>query len=265
VPPSPPRPAAGPLVRATVVTIRTIIDRSDPANPTNPSSPATKTLTHTLTFTTNRARSSDEIDHWRLFDLRSGRVTFVDDIARTYRSEAAASLRNHHRRLLAVELPENAPHVSIAASGAKRTFVQGIEARQYLITVGAYRRELWIASQSPIPSELFATMLACETPSSPLAGMAREVDEALLAIRGFPMLDHSELSLGHGAKYVIDRAVVDIRQQDVPASYLNVGAGYRDVTLTEPDASLPPASSPLRDRSTPAEGWPPSVTTRKTP
>jgi hypothetical protein len=258
--PSTPRPGE-PAIRATVVTIRTTVDSPNPANP---AVPVKKTLTHTLTFTTGRARSSDEVDRWRLFDLKQERVTFVDAIARTYRTETLRSLRDRHRQLVEVD-PGAAPRVSIVATGVRKTFLQGIEATQYLITVGAYRRELWIASHSTIPQELFATMVAAEMPSSPLAGMAREVDDTLLDVRGFPMLDHTELPLDPRTKYVIDRAVVDIRQQDVPASYLNVGVGYKDVTPIEPGGSHPPASSLPRDRSTRVKGWLPSAIARRIP
>jgi len=42
----------------TVVTIQTTIQ------------PANKTYTHTLVIANDRARSSDEVDEWRLFDFR---------------------------------------------------------------------------------------------------------------------------------------------------------------------------------------------------
>ena len=61
-------------MRATVVTIRTTLQ------------PANKNFTHSLMIANNLARSGDEVDAWRLFDLKKKQVTFVDDIAKTYRA-----------------------------------------------------------------------------------------------------------------------------------------------------------------------------------
>src|SRR5512141_1930879 len=57
-----------PSVEATVVTIQTTIQ------------PENRTFTHSLVIGADRARSGDEVDRWRLFDFKSDRVTFVDDI-----------------------------------------------------------------------------------------------------------------------------------------------------------------------------------------
>src|SRR3954468_12559080 len=69
-----------PAIHATVVTIQTTIQ------------PANKTYTHTLVIAGNRARSSDEADQWRLFDFAQKRVTFVDDVARTFHIEPFANV-----------------------------------------------------------------------------------------------------------------------------------------------------------------------------
>src|SRR5207253_2419602 len=49
----------GPQVRATVITIETKIQ------------PDNKTFSHTIVISGDKARSLDEIDHWRLIDLKS--------------------------------------------------------------------------------------------------------------------------------------------------------------------------------------------------
>ena len=59
-----------PKIRATVVTIRTTLQ------------PQNKTFTHTLVIANGHARSGDEVDVWRLFDLRNKQVIFVDDLAK---------------------------------------------------------------------------------------------------------------------------------------------------------------------------------------
>src|SRR5205085_8023047 len=79
-PPAAKQAAPGPRTRATVVTIQTTIQ------------PGNKTTSHTLVIANGRARSSDELDSWRLFDLANGRVTFVSDVEKTYRTVPLAQL-----------------------------------------------------------------------------------------------------------------------------------------------------------------------------
>src|SRR5258706_2464444 len=88
---------SGPQVKATVVTIMTVLQ------------PQTRTFTHTLVIAGNRARSGDELDHWRLFDLSKNEVTFVDDLAKTYRRASLKSLRDDREELDAQPLPDTLP------------------------------------------------------------------------------------------------------------------------------------------------------------
>jgi hypothetical protein len=212
----PSRPAASePKVRATVVNIQT----------TMPPSP--KVWTHTITIANDRARSSDEVDEWRLFDFKQKRVMFVDDLAKTYRSVSFEDVLSSHRVSLARPLPEGMPH-AIFESGSAQKMMQGVIAKEATIRIGAYQRVLWIASHPLIPAELFAMMQASESSSSPLAGVMRQADEALLNVRGFPMSDHAELPY-EKRKLVVDNTVVSIEQRDVPASVLNVNGGYKEI------------------------------------
>src|SRR4051794_38829197 len=52
-----------PQIAATVVTIQTSVQ------------PGNRTLSHTLVIANDLARSGDEVDTWRLFDLKGNRVT----------------------------------------------------------------------------------------------------------------------------------------------------------------------------------------------
>jgi hypothetical protein len=213
----PSRPSASePKVRATVVTIQT----------TMPPSP--KVWTHTITIANDRARSSDEADEWRLFDFKEKRVTFVDDLAKTYRSVPFAEVLSSHREALSRPLPEGMPHAQFA-SGSAQKMMQGVIAKEATIRIGAYQRELWIASHPLIPAELFAITQASQTSSSPLAGVMRQADEALLNIRGYPMADHAELPY-EKKKLVVDNTVVSIERRDVPAALLNVNAAFKEMT-----------------------------------
>jgi hypothetical protein len=207
--------AGEPQVRATVVTIRTTIQ------------PANRNYVHALIIANDLARSGDEVDAWRLFDLKKNEVTFVDDIAKTYRTASLDSLTKEHRDAFADTPAPELPVAQWSTSGAKKT-INGFEATQAIVRMGGYQRELWIAEKSPIPAQLFAFMRASEPAPSPIASVAREVDEAILKMRGFPVSDHSEL-VYDSKKLVVDRTVETIEQKDVPASWFRVPAAYRDI------------------------------------
>lgn len=217
--PAPPKPAARvavPPIRATVVTLRTTIQ------------PGNQTIAHTIVILGTRARSTAEHDTWRVFDTKAKTITFVDDIERTVRTESLDAVSKRHREALAGDLPAHFPSARLVRGEATKTLL-GVTARQSAIEAGAYRRELWIAEHPAIPPGLFAMMQAAETPSSPLAPMMREVDEALDSVEGFPLVDHAEVPYGE-KKFVVDRVVVNIVQQNVPQSVIAIPVGYRDVT-----------------------------------
>ena len=224
----PAQPSNEPKIHATVVTIQTSIQ------------PANKTYTHTLFIANDRARSGDEVDEWRLFDFARKRVTFVDDLTGTYRNEPFDEVVTSHRAGMARSvLPDEMPRAQFSVTGAQKT-LQGVAARQSIIRLGAYQRELWIASHPLIPEGLFAMLQASEPVSSPLAGVMRAADDALLGVKGFPIADHAELPY-ENQKLVVDNTIVKIDQRDVPASWLNVRADYKELK-TAPAAGKPPQS-----------------------
>ena len=242
--------AAGPKVRATLVTIETKLQ------------PANKTFTHSIIISGDVARSGDEVDTWRLIDVKAGKVTYVDDLAKTYRSETLQSMLA--KRPASEKPVDGAPHAQFAFTPQTKR-LQGVTARQGLVRAGAYTRELWIGEHPAIPPTLYSMMIASRTQRSSLASMMEDVDEALLKVRGFPLAEHAELPFGTDAKgkLVVDRNVVRIAQGEVPQDWLRVPAGYKD--LTAPAANPPRASSPPAGRSTPAAGSPPSSTSRSNP
>ena len=215
--------AAGPQVRATVLTIRTTIQPGD------------KTHTHTLLIANGRARNTGEIDTWRLFDSKADTITYVDDVEQTFRVERLDDALKQRRASLASALPPQYPHIRLVHTGAKRPFL-GVNAEEHLIAHAGYRRQLWLAEHPAVPPGLFAMMHASQRASSPLAPIARAADEALFAVRGFPFLDRSEIIYGN-QKMVIEHAVVAVAQRDVPASALAVPQGYQDVTPKPPAAN----------------------------
>ncbi len=214
-----PRPAAtpgGPQVRAAVLTIVTVLQ------------PGARSFTHTLVIGGNRARSGDELDHWRLFDLAKGEVTFVDDVARTYRTVSLQNLLADRRAADTQPLPDTIPLAQFAVTNATRA-LQGVMAKESIVRLGAYQRHLWIGSHPLIPPGLFAMMEASRPITTPVEGAMRDVDEALLEVRGFPLAEHAELPYGK-QKLVLDRTVSRIEQRSVAANWLNVRPDYRDVT-----------------------------------
>jgi hypothetical protein len=203
-----------PTIRATVVTIQTTIQ------------PANKTYSHEIVIANNRARSTDEADQWRLFDFAQKQVTYVDDIAHTVRVQSFADAIASRLAAVAGPLPDGMPRAQFVVTNAQKT-LQGVSTKQSVIRIGAYQRELWIGSHPLIPRGLFAMLQASEPASSPLAGITRTADEALMEVQGFPLADHAELPY-ENKKLVVDNTVVKIEQRDVPATVLAVNGKYRE-------------------------------------
>jgi hypothetical protein len=210
--------AAGPTVRATVVTIRTSMV------------PESRTQTRTLVIAGDQARDTGEHEVWRLFDTKAGTVTFVDEIERTFRTESLKTILAQRRAITAKSLPPHYPRVRLVRPGTKRQ-IQGVTAELLVIESGAYKRELWLGEHPAIPRGLFAMMYASDPPTLPLAPMMRAVDDALIATRGFPLADHAEVPVSKDT-LIVDRMVVDIATKDVPETLLAIPKGYRDVSAT---------------------------------
>ncbi|HEX7151071.1 MAG TPA: hypothetical protein VF618_06250 [Thermoanaerobaculia bacterium] len=208
--------AAGPRTRATIVTVRTVLE------------PSKRTIDHELTISGGRARSSSESETWRLYDLEKKTVTFVDDVEQTSRTETFDSLVAKRRAALSQPLRGDVPRAKLETTKEQKT-LQGVAATKSVVRVGNYTRELWIGKHPQIPPELFAMMLASETPSSPLAPMMREADEKLVEVEGFPLLDRAELPFGN-QKMIVEKSVVSVAQREVPEAALQVPREYKDVT-----------------------------------
>ena len=216
-----PAPGAVPQVAATVVTIRTT------------TAPGNQVSNHELIIANGRARSLAELDVWRLFDTKAGTVTTVDDIEKTIRTEQLPSLLERRRAAMGGVIPSHYPRATL--SRGERKPLLGVSAQQTVITIGAYRRELWLADHPSIPEELFAMMLASDVPASPLAPIMQRVDEELIRTRGFPLADKTELPFGD-QKSVIERTVVGVTSRPVPETVLKVPRDYRDLTPKPPPA-----------------------------
>jgi hypothetical protein len=210
-----------PTVQATVLTIETTIQ------------PDNKTFVHSLVVAGDRARSGDEVDRWRLFDLHENSVTYVDDISRTYRRQSMTSILDELDAAMAQPLPEGIPRVSLVTTGTHRV-IQGADATEVQLRAGSYTRQLWIGQHPLIPPRLFAMMVASEPSRSPLEPMMKSVNDILLSMEGFPLADHSELAFDTNKALVVDENVIRVERRSVPRSWLSVSTAYRDVTPAPP-------------------------------
>lgn len=205
-----------PQIDATVITVRTT------------TLPANRIYTNTIVIAGDRVRATAEQDVWRLYDARQKTVTFVDDVEKTLRTARLDALVAERRKAIRSPLPSHYPRARLRRTG-ERQQILGTAAEKTLIESGSYARELWMGVHPAIPSGLFAMMQASETPSTPLAPMMRDVDEALFASIGFPLRDHARLKYAK-SEIVVNRDVVGIVRRQVPASLFEIPKGYRDVT-----------------------------------
>lgn len=217
---APRRPGQVPQVAATVVTIRTATGAGN------------KTYNHSLFISDGVARSGDEVDVWHLYDPAKNRVTTVDEIAGTHRVFALQELVAVRRRTAAARA--NRPGVKAEWSAGEGSMVtHGVQTRQSLITAGAYRRELWFGTHPQIPARLHPLMYLTRLAESDEAGVSPRVDDVLLNLPGYPMIDRAELPYGN-KKMTVERSVVRIEQKQVPRSWFELPKKSRDITPAPP-------------------------------
>lgn len=246
------RAPPGGRVRATVLSIRTNMSGKSHG------------FRHLIVYANNRVRIGNEVDSWRLFDLAARTVTTVDEVTRTYRTDSLSTVVRRHRQLLATPIPDliKPAEVEIVPHPASWN---NIPIRRYRIRLGGYRRELWMSTTIIIPEPFWAMYLATEPLDGPYAGILQKTNGLLLLSAGFPVVDRSDMEYD-GKTLVIEKVLEKVEDRAVPASWLKVPAGYRNLTpATKPGADRRPASSRPSDRNTPEVGSPPSVKDQKTP
>ena len=199
--------------------------------------PQNRVLTHTIAIANGKARSSDELDYWRLFDLQKNEVTFVDDVEKTRKTVPFAVLQQQRRELTSKPLDPNVTRASIAPTGKTQSLLN-LQAAQTVIRMHAYERQLWFATHPQVPAQLFALMHVSNPPTSPMAPVMRDVDEHLANVRGFPLSDRSELKYGN-KDLVVERVVVSIAERDVPATTFAIPRDYKDLNAPAPVVATP--------------------------
>lgn len=240
---------SGPTVKATVLTIRTTLQ------------PAARTTNHAVIIANAKARATDDAEEWRLYDLDAGTVTYVNDLAKTYRTQPFETLLARRRAVLRRPVDRELPAAQFESTGAQREIL-GVAATQSLIRLGGYQREVWFGKHPLIPDELFAMIHASADPSTRLGAVVSRADEGLIAARGFPLFDRAEMPFGKQTM-IVERVVAAIEQKDVPAAMLQIPAGYAEIK--EPVARRPRVSSRPPGPAAPAAGSPPSSTTQTSP
>lgn len=190
--------------------------------------PEKKNFTRTIVIVGDRVRDTGEHETWRLYDTKANTVTFVDDVAKTTRTESLQPLIARRAAALRGALPSHFERATFRRTKERKP-LQGVTAGQVLIEAGAFRRELWIAEHPSVPSGLFAMMQASESLTTPLAPMMRTVDESLLATRGFPLADRTTVP-GVAGNLIVQRTVTGIARQQVSEGVVALPRGYRDIT-----------------------------------
>ncbi len=209
-------PQSGPTVAATVLTVR------------ESSHPPTRAFLHKIVVAGSKVRLGDEKDQWRLFDLETRTVTWVDDVSRTHRTLALGALLRSRERQLRERIPAEGIRPATVETRDEERIIAGIRARPVTIELGGYRRELWL-SETPLVGPLFLRMLIVSEPiSEPWAGVMRDAQRALINEQGFPVVDRSRLAWDGGAM-LVQRQLVKVETRDVPAAWLAIPPDYRDV------------------------------------
>lgn len=205
-----------PSVEARVLTIRVNI-------------PEERAFTTSFIVAGTKVRLGSEADRWRLFDLETGSVTFVDDVERTYRTESLGELVRRRRAALRRPLPDGLPRATITKTGASRSFNE-IPAEHYLIQLGGYKREVWLSRQPLIDPRFFAMLIASEPIDPESAPAMVNVDVELSRLQGFPVFDRSEMPFGEGS-LVIERLLMSVETRRVPRSWIEIPGDYRDESV----------------------------------
>lgn len=209
--PAAPPEVSGPAVPARVLTIRTRIEPGD------------RTLLHRIVVAESRIRLTSEADRWRLFDFEARTVTTVDEINRTVQVEPFDLFFARKEDLFDESRP-NLPRAELIRT-EKRGRIAGIEAVLYEIRLGGYVREIWLSTEPLVHEDFFPVWVATQNLDPAGAGVLRDVYRQLIELRGFPLLDRSEMRFG-GETLQIERRLMSVESTEVPENLLRVPLRY---------------------------------------
>lgn len=206
----------GPTVEARVLTIR------------ESHHPPTRAFLSPIVVWGSKVRIGTDLDNWRLFDLEAQTVTWVDEIAGTYRTVGAEDLVNRRQRQLRTAVPGGIPLLEGGPTG-RAVEVEGIAAEQWLVKLGGYEREIWLTKEPLVGEGFFRMWLASEPLNEAYAGVLRNVEGALMRQDGFPVYERSAF-VWEGGAMVSRRRLVSITTRQVSAPLFEIPAGFRNVT-----------------------------------
>lgn len=240
-----------PQIEATIVTVRTNVSESE------------KATIHKVVAADGKARIGNELDHWRLFDFTNRTVTRVDEVERSYRTESFDDLFAARRKATARPVPQGVPRARFEVSNEVRT-IAGLTAQRHSVRLGEYRRDLWISREPLIDPMLFAIASASEAMEAEYGGVMRDVYPRIVALRGFPLIDRSEIAAGKQT-VIAERIVEKIERGPIPAAWLQIPTAYENKTPKAPDANRQNGASRRSGRDARGAERRSSSTTRSTP
>lgn len=234
-----PKPAAPavPMVEADVYTFSTT------------SLPDKRNWLSAVVVSGTKARLTDELDRWRLFDLEANSVTFVNDVEKTFRTETLQSLVRQKSIAERQKMPPDLPRV-ILARGEGVQVVAGRRVLQYVVQAGSFRREMWFSEEPYIHERLFPLITLSEPIGGPYPAAIASLHRSLAGMRGYPLLEKTTVVYG-SKQTVVERRLARVDHKPVPLSLVRIPADYRDTTpVTAPAAGRPSAASRPSGRST---------------
>lgn len=210
-----------------------------------------------------KVRLTSELDRWRLFDLQQKAVYEVDEIARRFRKRTLTQLIAEKRAQQRQSTPPTIPPLRYEATGRTET-IGGVAAREYVMEMGGFRRELWLAENGDASANFWPLYIASEPIGGAYPARLAGVHLALADVQTFPVADRVTLRYGTNGAMTMTRELVRIENRKVPRALVTLPRDFTDAA-TAPAAGRPAASSPRSGQSAPAAGSPPSARSQRTP
>lgn len=242
---------AVPMVDATVYTFAVTSDREPQPRLTS------------VVVSGSKVRLPDELDVWRIIDVEADRVTTVDAVGGTFRSDTTQELVARLRQQARAPVPPETPPLSLIRTNERAT-INGIAASAWEIAMGDFRRELFLSDQHLVHRRLFPLWIGSDELGGLLTGRSAPLQLQLMALHGFPVLDRITMPLG-ARKLRIERRLHKVEKKKVPASLFEIPGNFRDLEAKESDDDRRSASSRRTDRNTRAEESRPSSRSERNP
>ena len=202
----------------------------------------------------DRVRLAEELDQWRLFDLKKKEVIRVDAVARNYTRIPLADLLEGKKSLSRTPAPDHAPDIRLQSTGRSET-LSGYRGSLYQVDAGGFHRELWLSDDAVAGEGLWPLWMGSEPATGEYAPRTALMHLQLAAHDGIPLLDRSAISYGE-KQLLAERTLLRVEQRKVPRALMEIPPDYTDLTPvpTAPGAGRPGASSRPSDQSVPAAG-----------